>query len=271
MTKLNKNPRILLLDIETAPIQARVWGLWKQNVGLEMIENDWFILSFCAKWLDDPRVIYHDQRRKSVRTIENDILLLKKLWKLLDEADMVVAQNGKRFDLPKIKARMVLSGMLPFSPVRVIDTLLIARKEFAFTSNKLAYLSAVLSPDLTKRNHAKFPGYLLWKECLLGNPEAWEEMELYNRDDVRSMEVVYKKMRAWDTMAPSVATYDESDVSLRCPVCGSHNIHRRGTYRTGVGVYPRYRCMEADCGKWTRGAVLMNSKEHRQSLLRSTV
>lgn len=269
MKQHNKAPRVLSLDIETAPVSAFVWRLFKENIGLEQIQHDWFILSFCAKWLGDDRVIYFDQRHRKNK--ENDLWLLKKLWKLLDEADWVVAQNGKRFDLPKIKARMLLNGMLPFSPVRVVDTMLIAKKEFSFTSNRLAYLSEVLSPEIVKRKHEKFPGFLLWKECLAGNMEAWEEMELYNIDDVRSMEVVYLKMRAWDTMAPNVATYDMSDESFRCPTCGSHNVHRRGTYRTGVGVYARYRCMEKNCGKWTRGAALLNSKEHRQGLLRNTV
>lgn len=55
-------PRVLLIDIETAPVMAYVWSLWKQNVGLNQIAREWNILSFCAKWLHEPEIIYHDIR-----------------------------------------------------------------------------------------------------------------------------------------------------------------------------------------------------------------
>ena len=53
-----KKPRILLLDIETSPTMAAVWRLWKENIGLEQINNDWFIMSYSAKWLKDSTVYY---------------------------------------------------------------------------------------------------------------------------------------------------------------------------------------------------------------------
>ena len=33
-------PKILIVDIETAPIVAQVWGLFDQNVGLNQIAQD---------------------------------------------------------------------------------------------------------------------------------------------------------------------------------------------------------------------------------------
>ena len=33
-------PRILSIDIETSPIEGRVWGLWKQNLGLNQITKE---------------------------------------------------------------------------------------------------------------------------------------------------------------------------------------------------------------------------------------
>ena len=40
-----KKPRILFLDCETSPTMAAVWRLWKENVSLDQITNDWFIMS----------------------------------------------------------------------------------------------------------------------------------------------------------------------------------------------------------------------------------
>jgi hypothetical protein len=44
-------PKILIFDIETAPIKAYVWKLWKTDVHLEQILNDWFCIAWSAKWL----------------------------------------------------------------------------------------------------------------------------------------------------------------------------------------------------------------------------
>ena len=43
--------KILLLDIETAPNLAHVWGLWNQNVGITQIVTAGYTLCWSAKWL----------------------------------------------------------------------------------------------------------------------------------------------------------------------------------------------------------------------------
>src|SRR5688572_13848342 len=45
-----RSPRILFFDIETAPIQAYIWGTFDQTVGLNQIIEDWFVLSYAAKF-----------------------------------------------------------------------------------------------------------------------------------------------------------------------------------------------------------------------------
>lgn len=38
---MKKNgPKILLLDIETSPLLSYTWGIWQQDVPLNMIEKD---------------------------------------------------------------------------------------------------------------------------------------------------------------------------------------------------------------------------------------
>ena len=36
-------PVTIVLDIETAPIEALVWKIWEENVGIEQIKNEWNI------------------------------------------------------------------------------------------------------------------------------------------------------------------------------------------------------------------------------------
>lgn len=263
-TPKKNTPRILSLDIETAPILGHVWSLWKQNVGLNQIDTEWSILSFCAKWLGDPRVIYEDTF--SQKNKRNDKRLVRSLWRLLDEADIVVAQNGVRFDVKKIQARMIMQGFKPPSPFKVVDTMLEARKNFGFTSNKLEWLTDKLCVKHKKQKHKQFPGFELWSEYLRGNPAAAVEMREYNTLDVLSLEELYLKMLPWMAGHPNVANYsDEPTDGPLCPHCGSDHVRRKGLRYTQVGQYPRYHCQA--CGAWSRGRLTVNSKAQKANLL----
>ncbi|MGU2420725.1 ribonuclease H-like domain-containing protein [Burkholderia cenocepacia] len=258
-------PKILFLDIETAPLLSHTWGTFKQNVGLNQIHTEWSILSFCAKWFGDQRVIYEDTfTQKNKR---NDRRIVRLLWNLLNAADIVVAQNGVRFDVKKIQARMILHGHLPPSPFRVVDTMLEARRHFGFTSNKLEWLTDKLCKTHKKQKHAQFPGFELWAEFLSGNPAAAAEMKAYNQDDVLSLEELYLVMRPWMQGHPNVGNYDHDETpgAHKCPACGSHDVNRKGLRHTQVGQYPRYHCKA--CGHWSRGRLMASTKEQRDNLL----
>lgn len=90
---------------------AYVWALKDQNIALNQLEADWYVIAWSAKWLGDPpsKIIYYDQRH--AKNIEDDRAILRPLWKLLDEADIVITQNGKRFDSPRLNARFITHGM----------------------------------------------------------------------------------------------------------------------------------------------------------------
>ena len=253
--------KTLIIDIETSPIMGKVWSLWKQNVSLDQIEEDWYIMSYSAKWLHDDDIMYNDCREN----IGDDTELLVDLYSLLNEADIVVAHNGDKFDVPKINARLILNGFTPPSPYKTIDTVKVAKKHFGFTSNKLAYLTSELCED-QKLDHAKFAGWKLWNECMEGNEEAWDEMMEYNMMDVISLEELYLKFLPWTSTHPNV-TSDHLDNSMCCPKCASTDLYKRGFYYTNKGKYQRYRCN--DCGGWSSETYTMNTKEKRKSLLAS--
>lgn len=241
-------PKVLVLDIETAPIEAYVWGLWEQNVGLDMIKSDWTILSYCAKWLDKKGLIYRDVREQ--KDVRNDKHLLGDLWTLLNEAEIVVAQNGQKFDIKKINARLIQAGFPPYAPLRVVDTMLAARRHFGFSSNKLAFLSDKLTSS-PKSSHKKFPGFELWAECLKGNLAAWNEMEKYNKRDVVATEQLYVRLRPWIHNHPNLGAYQVPTKEHACPKCASTATQKRGLSVTQQGQYHRYQCQK--CGGWSRG------------------
>jgi len=257
----NRRPRILLLDIETAPLNVYSWGLWEQNIGLEQIGADWSILSFAAKWLGEKRVIQRDTGGRGVRRVRDDGPLLRELWALLDEADIVVGHNAKSFDVRKINARLLLSGFKPYSPIKIVDTMLIAKRHFELTSNKLAWVSKHLAPETPKLGN---DGFKLWAECLADKREAWRKMRRYNIRDVVALEPVYLKLRPWAEGHPNVAVYFDSD-EIACPKCGSKNLKRNGSSCTQTGQYQRYRCL--DCGGFARSRYTQNTIAKRRSLL----
>jgi len=255
-------PKIFVLDIETAPIEAWTWGIWDQNIGIDQIKTDWSILAYCAKELGDSKIIYADTGGKGKKQVRNDKRLLQDIWNLLDSADIIVAQNGARFDLPRINSRLIANGYGPYSPVRVIDTLAVSRRTFGFTSNKLAWV-AKYTTDQHKSEHKKFPGFGLWKECLNDNPEAWREMEKYNKQDVIATLELYKKQRPWISNHPNLSAYAEERQG--CPKCASPRVQARGYAVTQSGKYQRFQC--SDCGAWSRGKQNLLTPASRRSKL----
>ena len=255
--------RICTLDIETSPILAYVWGLFKQFVNINQIHTDWTILSFSYKWLDEKTVHHHNTGGRGASKVRDDKALMKKLWSVLDEADIIITQNGIRFDVKKINSRFLEYEMGPPTPFKVIDTMVEAKRIAAFSSNRLAWLSEVLT-DTPKSEHKKFPGFDLWLECMADNPLAWAEMKKYNDIDILATEKVYLKLRPYIVGHPNVAVYND-DTAIQCPKCGSTSMQARGSACTQSGEYKRYQCKS--CGGWARGRYTKNLREKRVSLL----
>lgn len=255
-------PKILCLDIETFPIEFYGWGMFNNNFSVPQIKRDWSLMSFSCEWLDSDENFYMDQR--AVRDVFHDVKMASALHKLLNVADFVLARNGKKFDLRKIKARLAILGFPPISPVTVIDPMLLNRDEFAFTSHKLEYTTGVIVPELRKYDHKNFPGFELWKACMESLPGAWEECEAYNRIDVQSMKLEYKKLRGWYGRHPNLAVYYRHDGSeYRCNKCG-HNemVPQNRPARTQVGTYLLLQCTQ--CGGHSRARKLTTSIDQRK-------
>ena len=209
-------------------------------------------MSFAAKWLGEKEIFYEENRK------EDDKAIVAKLIHFLDLADVVVAHNGQEFDLKQIRARAAVHRLSPPSPVKIVDTYRIAKREFGFPSNSLEYLSNVLGLPNKKKSHKKFPGFELWLECLRKNPEAWEELRVYNIEDVLALEDLYEVFKPWATDHPNVAVRNTTSIHPLCPKCGGNHVQARGTATTSSGVYQRYRCNT--CGSWSRSRYRDNGK-----------
>ena len=243
---MGTDAKILFLDIETAPSLGWVWGKWEQNV--IDFKRDWYVLSFAYKWAGDKKVTAKglNDYKGYQKDRENDKALLADIWELLDETDIVVAHNGDKFDLPKINTRLLQHKNVPPSPYKTVDTLKIARKVFAFDSNKLDDLGRYLGVG-RKLPHT---GFHLWKGCMEGDKEAWNLMKKYNGHDVELLEQVYYIVRAWDRQHPQVNQGRTADEA--CPKCGSLKVQRRGFSYTLLRRKQRFQC--TNCSTWYEGS-----------------
>ena len=265
IVKFGTEPRVLVLDIETAPILAHIWRMWDEVRNTEQVLEDWYIMTWAAKWLGTDEIIsmsMFDQKGYTPGS-ENDKALLQGMHALMCEADYIIAHNGDRFDIKKINTRFLEHGIAPPTPYKSIDTLKIAKRYFSFTSNKLDYLAKKLLGD-KKLEHG---GLSLWQGCVSGDPSSWHTMLEYNEKDVVLLEKVYYKLRAWDHMHPSFAVHSNKDV-LSCTVCGCVNVKPTGdTVKTSTGAYLGYVC--SDCGHQMRGKTNVRSYTQTQSTLRN--
>lgn len=253
-------PKILVLDIETAPMHGQLWDLWDQTLGLDQIEIDWHLMSWAAIWFDKPtEIFYMDQRNQ--KDMHNDTKILKGMWNLLNECDIVLTQNGKKFDVPKLNAKFAEYGFGPTNVFRHFDTCQIAKKLFKFTSNKLEYLAKILKTKHQKLKHKKYPGHEMWKECLKRNPDAWAEMEKYNKHDVLVTAEVFEKLRAWDNSINFNVYQDDN--SFVCN-CGSTELLKNGHHYSDVGKFQRYKCKQ--CGAPFKDRTNLLTKDKMKSL-----
>jgi len=244
--------KILYYDIETAPNMSYVWGQYEQNV-IEH-EREWYMLCVSYRWEGEKSTKVTslvDFPAEYKKDPENDYHVVKKLWELLDEADIVVAHNGDRFDMRKANARFVAHGLGPISPVKQIDTLKVAKRYFMFNSNKLDHLGQHLGLG----RKVATGGFETWAGCMRGDMKFWKLMVKYAKQDVDLLRNVYMKLRPWMTNHPNLNVYDGGS---NCPTCGSSNLQRRGQRYTQVATYQQWYCN--DCSAWSRTRVAEKSQ-----------
>ena len=250
--------KILLIDIETSPNIAHVWGMFKQNIGLNQLMETGEVICYAAKWLNDDKVHFgsiHHHGKES---------MLLGAHALLEEADVVVHYNGERFDIPHLNTEFVKAGLMPPASFKQIDLFKTVKSNFRFTSNKLAHVAVELGVGKKVVNE----GHTLWVKCMAGIESAWEDMREYNIQDTVLLEDLYFVLRPWLKVSVNAGLYGDSD-TMQCPHCGSDKLHKRGFSYTSVSKFQRYQCQ--GCGAWSRGSKNLTTKEERETIVRREV
>ena len=222
------------------------WRCGKQFIGPEQIIKDWHVICWSAKWLYSTEVMSDVQTPEEARA-EDDKRVLGSIHKLLDQADIVISHNGKKFDHRKLTSRFILNGYPPSTPYAFVDTLEHSRKIGAFSSNRLNYLG-----KLSQNKEKLETNHKLWTDCANGDEEALRYMSEYCDEDIRLLEGVYLWLRPYMKSHPNIGLFVDSDKPTCCN-CGSNNLTEieESYYSTSVNLYPVLRC--GDCGAISRG------------------
>ncbi|MGI0060390.1 MAG: hypothetical protein ACREBJ_11555, partial [Nitrosotalea sp.] len=118
-----KNAKMLFYDIETTPLLSYNWGIYQQDA--IKVKQQWYMLSFSYKW--------YGEKKTHVKTladypnfkkdIKDDYALVKDLHAIMNEADILIAHNGNKFDQKKANARFAFHHLPPVRPTQRVDTL----------------------------------------------------------------------------------------------------------------------------------------------------
>ncbi len=233
--------RLLVIDIETRPMESRHWGLWNQNIGISQIQKPDGLLCFAAQFVGERRIHFVSQWDDGERG------LARAAHRLLDEADVVLGWNSQKFDVPWLQRVLVESRLSQPSPFKQLDLMRAVKKQVRLPSYKLDFVGQWLGVGRKIRTG----GYDLWDDVLAGDTKARNKMRRYNIQDTRLTGDVYAELRkrGW-VSSPVNASIDLGHV---CPHCESERLQARGYEYTATRRYKKWQCI--DCKRWSRSVL----------------
>jgi len=241
----NRSAKILCLDIETSLMKFYGFSPKTEYIPHELMIEDWSILCWGAKWLFEPEIMGETVTPDEALR-KDDKRILEKMWDLLNEADIIITQNGINFDMKKLRSRFLLNGFFPFSHVQHVDTLKVSRETFGWSYNRLDALGQKFG--IGKKSDMEIED---WIQCGLGSQEHITKMFEYCKRDVAPLlEDVYLIMLPWMDKHPNLGLYTDHDGDV-CPKCESSDLKWGLEYSTPSARWNGFRCQS--CGAIGRG------------------
>ena len=250
---ISSEPRILLWDIETGKGYAKVpfyqLKQYSNYINPDYVERHVWMVCVAWKWLGSDFVgstsVLKDKYRFEA-CFYDDYHVVKIMHSIIEDADILIAHNGDAFDWKVFNARCAFHGLDPPKTPVMIDTLKISRKRFKLESHALKYLARYLS--ITDKGDSPD-----WDKIYNGDPDEIRRCEEYNRQDVRVLEELYKKIRPYATNHPNLNVFYSGVHHPVCSKCGHHDLQKRGFSYTKSGKFQKYQCSKrtGGCGGWS--------------------
>lgn len=240
--------RILILDVERVP-GITVQSFWdrgdlqKRYVHHETVTREPRTTIMCAKWYDSPDIIRLAEWDKGGRA-----LFLKRIHRLLTEADIVVGHNVDGADIPWIMGDLYLPrighphrpNLAPLPPRKTVDTLKVLRREFksgAPFKGLDAFCQIVGIPSKTDRYDRD-----AMERAVAGSVEDRERLTDYCAGDVIATQGLYDWQRPHIKNHPALFL-DGTDSLTTCNRCGHETEPIAKRYVANVLTYSMRRCV----------------------------
>jgi len=235
--------RIVALDIETSLVTAQVFGTGNQYIKASQLSDQTRLLTVAYGSVYDMehkgkaavKCLSNRHSKKFKKNPHDDTDLLRKIWKVLDSAEVVIAHNAQ-FDQGWINGRFLELGW-PLPSRYFLFCTYQNLRPFKLTSKKLDELSQTLIGSAKLSTD-----FDLWVRCSRGDVSAFKEMEEYNRTDVYdTLFMVWKRTAYYNPMkAIDFTNYNSKDIV--CRVDGQYLVED-GTYfnRKNQKVYHQYK------------------------------
>lgn len=233
VTKALKNDKVLIYDIETSRVPAKIWSTGKQFVNYKQLKGFTKIISIAWKWLGSDKVhsVVWDKNH-------SDKELLEVFLKEYNSASMIVGQNNNSFDNKLIKARGAYHGLRVKRLIVSFDIYRHAKKEFRLHSYSMAHMAEYFGLTL-KQSHE---GLHMWDMIEDGTPKQQKEylkkMVDYNKGDIVTTEQLYVKLSPYFGVVGNMAV-KKGLPKWGCPACGCLQVVHQGDRFTPMGTIRR--------------------------------
>jgi DNA polymerase elongation subunit (family B) len=210
------NPlKVLIYDIETSYNIVKSWRVgYKLNINPSDILEERKIICISYKWSGEDQV-YNITWDKQ----QDDRFMIEQFIEVLNDADLIVAHNGDRYDLKFIKTRAIFHDLPMLLNYPQFDTLKVAKKKFMFNSNKLDYISEFLGFENKIKTTMKLWDDIILRDC----PKAMDEMVKYCDMDVILLEKVYNKLVSWELPKAHLGVLNGKNIQTS-PITGGINL-----------------------------------------------
>jgi len=253
-----RDPRILVYDIETTPCLAWVWRCGEQVVRHGQLHedmNETKVICVTYRWLheDKAKAIVFDIDKQCDRDV------IRKFDLLIDEADVILGKNNKRFDDKHINMRRFRHGLTPKPDwtQKSDDLEKWMRKHFNMQSYALDYFDKITGGDgKIVMNMQDWIDIVSYHSNKSKAKKALSKMVEYGKKDADDTAELINKVRPYVTPVFNHAAFHGD---RRCVNCGSLNIREDREALHGQSRVVIYKCLDHG-GSGGRATILKNGQ-----------
>jgi hypothetical protein len=259
--------RILILDVErVAGLTQQSWwdrgDLKNRYVHHETVVREPRTTIACLKWYDQPDVMRLTEWDKGGRPA-----FLRRVHKLMAEADIIVGHNLDRADVPWLKGDFYFPRvghahrprLEPLPPFKTVDTLKVMRREFGSGAPFKSLDALCLILGLPSKTD-KYDRDAMERACA-GSVADRERLTEYCAGDVIASQWLYDWARPHIKNHPALFV-DGQDKLRTCNRCGADTKDVAKRYVANVLTYSMRKC--TNCAGYSR----LSIEPERMSIVR---